>query len=362
MTITDVLTPTPPERFEFIVKSMVSNSVKLCDVDTATWEVIFCAFPMTCVWFDSKRYSKLSVGVVLKNIVSPFLTVDNPTKSLEILFANTVEPEVKLKLADTAWVTPVPHTILPAPLGIVNVSCWLFTNGWLGKNILLAGTLITFDLSPVVNDFPIATTVPAVSAKPTCSFGLKKTLSFIFDSNGSVTNGMVNLCGTVETVSDNACPEPPTIPRFTLNIFLSSNVLRTCNFSVPIPILLPADTLSGIDETYMSVTTPAVAFAPIALYKTTISDDTPTLWESVNPEILVDRPETTILSLSEYVWDVDINALTCVSVSLTKTTSSYVCTVVVTLDISLPVIFDTKALAPPPEVPVLSKDKLSLTL
>ena len=78
-------------------------------------------------------------------------------------------------------------------------------------------------------------------------------------------------------MSDKACPEPPTMPRFTLNIFLSLNLLRTCNFSVPIPILLPADTLSGMDETYMSVTTPAVAFAPIALYKTTISDDTPTL-------------------------------------------------------------------------------------
>ena len=40
--------------------------------------------------------------MVLKNIVSPFFSVDNPTKSLDILFANTVEPEVKLKLADTA--------------------------------------------------------------------------------------------------------------------------------------------------------------------------------------------------------------------------------------------------------------------
>ena len=71
----------------------------------------------------------------------------------------------------------------------------------------------------------------------------------------------------------------------------------------------------------MSVTTPALAFAPIALYKTTISEDTPTLCESVSPEMLVVNPETTILSLSAYVC-VDINALTCVSLSLTKTTSS----------------------------------------
>ena len=59
--------------------------------------------------------------------------------------------------------------------------------------MLFAGTLITFDNSPVVNDFANATTVPAVSASPTCSCGLKNTLSFTLDSKGAVTNGIVNL-------------------------------------------------------------------------------------------------------------------------------------------------------------------------
>ena len=72
----------------------------------------------------------------------------------------------------------------------------------------------------------------------------------------------------------------------------------------------------------MSVTTPAVAFAPNSLYNTTLSEETPILCESVNLGTLVDNPETAIVSLLDNVCDVDINALTCVSVSLTKTTSS----------------------------------------
>ena len=44
----------------------------------------------------------------------------------------------------------------------------------------------------------------------------------------------------------------------------------------------------------MSVTTPAVAFAPKALYNTTDSDDTPTLKESVKWGILVVNPDIAI--------------------------------------------------------------------
>ena len=246
--MTDVVIPVPPDLFDSKVKSIVSNSDNPWDVDTATCAVISCAFPVTCVKFDSRRYSKLSVGEVLKKIVSPPLVVDNPTKSVEILLANTVVPSVKLKLAATACVTPVPTTNAPTPVGIFNVNCWLLTKGWFGKKILLAGTLITFDNSPVVNDLAIPMTVPAVNANPTCSFGLKNTLSFTFDSNGSVTKSIVNFCGVVKTGADNECAAPTT-PLFTLNICLSLKALRTNNFSVPIPMLLPADTLLGIDET-----------------------------------------------------------------------------------------------------------------
>ena len=41
----------------------------------------------------------------------------------------------------------------------------------------------------------------------------------------------------------------------------------------------------------MSVTTPAVAFAPNSLYNTILSEDTPILCESVRFGILVDNPK-----------------------------------------------------------------------
>ena len=59
----------------------------------------------------------------MKNIVSPFFSVDKPTKLFEILLANTVDPFVRLKLDDYAKVVPVPHCKTPAPVGTVNVNC-----------------------------------------------------------------------------------------------------------------------------------------------------------------------------------------------------------------------------------------------
>ena len=70
----------------------------------------------------------------------------------------------------------------------------------------------------------------------------------------------------------------------------------------------------------MSVTTPAVAFAPSSLYNTTLSDETPILCESVSFGMLVDNPETTIVSLFERVCDVDINAVTLLLFFRTYTT------------------------------------------
>ena len=70
----------------------------------------------------------------------------------------------------------------------------------------------------------------------------------------------------------------------------------------------------------MSVTTPAVAFAPNSLYNTTLSDETPILCESVSFGTLVDNPETAIVSLLDNVCDVYINALTWRAFFLTYTT------------------------------------------
>ena len=154
----------------------------------------------------------------------------------------------KLKLAATAVVVPVPQEIAFALVGFLRITSWLLTNGWLGIKILFEGTDITFDLSPVVKDFAKPIAIPAVVPTPTCSSGLKKTISLILDSNGDVIRSISNLSGTVKTGVDNVWAAP-TIPLLTLNIPLSLNVLRTNKLSVPIPILLPADTTSGILET-----------------------------------------------------------------------------------------------------------------
>ena len=241
----------PPEILESNVKSILLPLVRSWDVLTATWAVIFCAFPNTWVKFDSIEYSKLSVPSFLKNIVSLPLTVEIPIKSLEIFLMKTVwlSPlNGKLKLAATAVVVPVPQEIAFALVGFLRITSWLLANGWLGIKILFEGTDITFDLSPVVNDFARPMATPAVVPTPTCSSGLKKTISLILDSNGTVTKSMSNLCGTVKTGVDNVWAAPTT-PLLTLNIPLSLNVLRTNKLSVPIPILLPADTTSGILET-----------------------------------------------------------------------------------------------------------------
>ena len=68
-----------------MVRSILSNSVRLCARTLQHEQLSFVLF-QELVYDLINRYSKLSVGVVLKNIVSPFLTVDNPTKSFEILF------------------------------------------------------------------------------------------------------------------------------------------------------------------------------------------------------------------------------------------------------------------------------------
>ena len=154
----------------------------------------------------------------------------------------------KLKLAATAVDVPVPHDIGFALVGFCKITSWLLVNGWLGINILFAGTEITFDLSPVVNDFAKPIANPAVVPTPTCSFGLKYTVSFTLDSNGDVIRSISKLLGTVNTGVDRVWAAPTT-PLLTLSIPLSLNVLRTNKLSVPIPILLPADTTSGILET-----------------------------------------------------------------------------------------------------------------
>ena len=251
LTITEVETPVPPEILESNVNSTLSLLARLWDVVTATWAVIFSALPNTCVKFDSIEYSKLSVPSFLKNIASPPCDVEIPIKSFEIFLMNTVwlsPVNGKIKLAATEVVVPVPQDIAFALVGFLNMTSWLLVNGWLGIKILFEGTEITFDRSPVVNDFARPIASPAVVPTPTCSLGLKNTMSFTLDSNGAVIKSISKLSGTVKTGVERVWAAPTT-PLLTLNIPLSLNVFKTNKLSVPMPILLPADTTSGILET-----------------------------------------------------------------------------------------------------------------
>ena len=258
------------------------------------------------------------------------------------------------------------NEVLGEVVGLLSITSWLSSNGWFGKKIDFAGIEITSDSSPVVYDFPIDTVLPTVTATPTASAGLKYTISFFFDIKLPISN-VLNLivCGIVWTnpprVWNLLVSAAPTRPLFTLKILLWSKVFNTNNFSVPIPILLPAETVGGIVAKYMSVTIPAVLVSPNPLYNTVLSELTPILWEPVNLGILVVNPDITTTSLVFKVWVVEINPETVPFPPRTKTTSLNVVTPTVKLPISLPSTFDIKALAPPPSVFVLSKFKLSPT-
>ena len=252
-------------------------------------------------------------------------------------------------------------------VGLLSITSWLSEKGWFGKKIDFAGIDITCDSSPVVYDLPIETDLPTVTATPTASAGLKYTISFFFDIKSpiSVVLNFKN-CGIVWTnppsVWNLLVSAAPTIPLFTLKILLCLKVFNTNNFSVPIPILLPAETVGGIVAKYMSVTIPAVVCSPKPLYNTVLSELTPIWCESVSLGILVVNPDITIISFVFKLWVVEINPETVPFPPRTKTTSLYVVTPTVTPPTSLPFTLDTKALAPPPSVPVLSKFKLSPTI
>ena len=94
------------------------------------------------------------------------------------------------------------------------------------------------------------TDLPDVTATPTASAGLKYKISFFLDINSPIFDGDISIvCGIVWTNPPrtwDAVFAEPTTPLLTLKILLSSNLFKTNNFSVPIPILLPTDTEFGI--------------------------------------------------------------------------------------------------------------------
>ena len=213
-----------------------------------------------------KEYSKL----LEPTFVSP--TNDKP----DVFVVKPTCVTIPIKLSDflitnTSWVFPdsgMLNVVTPSSFetvkaypafGFVKVILWLVVNGWFGNLILWSGVETTFVKSPKVdNDVePNPTTVPT----PIDSWGLKNISSFIFESNSVMPIPELSKVNLFERTSTwvPTVWTPDTAPLFTLKILLTSNLLRTFSFSVPIPILLPIEICSGILDTYMSVTTPVVA-------------------------------------------------------------------------------------------------------
>ena len=101
--------------------------------------------------------------------------------------------------------------------------------------------------------------MPTVVAIPTACLGLKYTISSTFEFKKLELNDISKKLGINLTSDESVCAVPVT-PLWTLNTFLSLNLFKTSNFSVPIPILLPTEIISDVLYTNMSVTIPATAF------------------------------------------------------------------------------------------------------
>ena len=96
--------------------------------------------------------------------------------------------------------------------------------------------------------------MPTVVAIPTDCLGLKYTTSSTLELKKLDLNAISKKLGIKLTSVDNVCAVP-VIPLSTLKIFLSSNLFKTDNFSVPIPMLLPIEIISVL-YTKISVTIP----------------------------------------------------------------------------------------------------------
>ena len=150
---------------------------------------------------------------------------------------------------------------------VFKVICCPVLKGWFGKYILWAGTDTVVVVSPT--DTLIDDVIPTVVAIPTDCLGLKYTISSISELKKSELNGISKKLGIKLTFVDRVCAVP-LIPLSTLKIFLSSNLFKTVNFSVPISILLPIEIIFVL-YTKISAITPATEFDGISLYKIVLS-------------------------------------------------------------------------------------------
>ena len=105
--------------------------------------------------------------------------------------------------------------------------------------------LVTLGILPNMNDVLYPT--PLIVPTPTDSLGLKNVLSFTVELNLSTDLEIVKESGEKVTAVPTVCT--PVNPLSILRMFWFLNTSRTFKVSVPIPILLPTDTWSGIGET-----------------------------------------------------------------------------------------------------------------
>ena len=178
------LTVVTPVWFGSTTISILSPFSKLWDVDTATVDVIFCVFAVTWSKLLSSRYSLSFEPLYTNNTPSVVdarsLWVASPIKSFDLLITYSV-----CVLPNNGRLNCAPPEVLdtvrarPGP-GFVKVTCWLFLNGWFGKNILWDGTSTVVVTTPTWKLTVVP--IPTFVLTPTDSTGLKNTLSFTFDS------------------------------------------------------------------------------------------------------------------------------------------------------------------------------------
>ena len=135
-----------------------------------------------------------------------------------------------------------------------------------------------------------------------------------------------------------------------------------CKVSVPIPILLPTETDSGIEDTYISVVNPTVDDGSIVEIPDALKEVTPTVWLPFNWDNVDANPEIDITSPSEKVWNGKTVKFKLFAFFQLISVLLIVVVVVLISTISLPFNEVTLDISPVPSVLVLSKDKLVLTL
>ena len=134
LTFTNDEVPIPTERFGLTSKSIVSSFDSWWEVDTETVELIFSTFPMICgyrlsneyfsllasFWFTVRKYTSEEFRLVFIPITFLFLLLTYTGEFVGILNVDDVG-EVEIAISPPGKLTVG---------GILNITDWLWVNGW----------------------------------------------------------------------------------------------------------------------------------------------------------------------------------------------------------------------------------------